>query len=202
MAPDLSGPSRTETSIGVQGNPVVEDLQPRLLAPPGRWGRNLDARRSYHRGMESLEFLPAVTPSRWKGVVSAILAVLIAASGIVGAGVTLLPRHLEYRIGHGELAVVTGTVVLPRIRRWPLGAVEKLRNVQLRGGKRLFGTAMPGYCAGLFRASGRTYRLYATRSKGPFVILEGSSWHLGLTPADPEAFLDALRNFGVPVEET
>lgn len=282
--------------------------------------------------------------SRWRRVVGWFLAIVIVLSTVLAACLVLLPRHLEYRVENGELVVITGLALAPRARRWPLDAIAGSREVMLRGGRRVMGTAMPGYCVGrfsyrgigsvwqatncrrravllriegeprpvllsppdpglfqgaisgktryahvfhfsgppppwwpmvqgfmlltvaiaawvavllvlgperlryvlrpdalvvrtvfstrrfalaglrarfepslriwlrlwgivlpsyltgLFRISGKTSRVYATRSKGPCVVLEGGRWPLVLTPAEPEAFLDALRNLGVPVE--
>jgi hypothetical protein len=64
---------------------------------------------------------------------------------------------------------------------------------------RVAGTAMPGYYTGYFRADGQSTRVYATDLKDG-VLLEGPA-RIYLSPADPEAFLAALREEGGTVTE-
>jgi len=148
--------------------------------------------------MEGLEFRPTVNPSRWRLILSGFLAALILGLALAGAAVLLLPRHLEYRVSEGELDVTSGLSLHPTHRRWPLAAVREVRPVELRGGRRLVGTALPGYCVGRFRypATGAVWQATDCRGRGLLLRIDGEPRPVLLTPPDPGAFRRAVSDGG------
>jgi hypothetical protein len=125
---------------------------------------------------------------------------------IVGleALIVLGPSRLRYRVSSGFLEVQT----LFTRRRWPAEQLRARRH-RAKVTLRLAGTAMPGYYTGLFRADGKTTRVYATDLKNG-VLLETEGKPVGarkgparvyLSPAEPDDFLTELREQGATVTE-
>jgi len=128
-------------------------------------------------------------------VMSALLIFVLISVALVEALVIVGPRRMRYLVGEGRLEVRT----LYARRRWPVAGLRARRH-RARVSLRLAGASMPGYYTGLFRADGKTTRLYATRLEDG-VLLEGPA-RVFLTPEDPGGFLAALREQGATVEET
>lgn len=62
---------------------------------------------------------------------------------------------------------------------------------------RTFGAGMPGYWVGRFRGDGAPLRVWATR-RSDGVVLDGKP-RVWVTPEDPDAFLEALRQGGATI---
>jgi hypothetical protein len=101
----------------------------------------------------------------------------------------LAPSRLRYRVGPGTLEVRT---LLLRRRFRIFGATAR-RHVPTFGIK-LVGSGMPGYHTGWFMVDGQRTRVYATTTQGGVLIEDGT--RIFVTPADPDAFLDALTSVG------
>jgi hypothetical protein len=102
-----------------------------------------------------------------------------------------------YAIADGALRVRSGDP-LSGSRNIPLTDVIEARVVELGGGVRVAGTALPGYCAGRFRYAGLGTVWQVTDCSGPGILVRARSEALPivLTPPDPAAFLRALGTGG------
>jgi hypothetical protein len=119
--------------------------------------------------------------------------IALLSSAILPVLLLLGPRRMVYLVGGGMLEART---VFGK-KRWPTEGARARAYTPSRP-LRLMGTSAPGYHTGLFRESGQTTRIYATRlDQG--VLFEGPARVL-LSPDDPEAMLRALREEGVTIE--
>jgi hypothetical protein len=130
---------------------------------------------------------PPPAPVWWRALQFLIVALLALPLLILAA--VLVP--IRYAASHGQLHV-----------RSPLGT----RRYDIAGGRasvvedpklglRLFGMGLPGAWIGIFRVDGETTRVWATRSGGRAVLLQGSK-RVMITPASPESLLADLRAAG------
>jgi hypothetical protein len=115
-------------------------------------------------------------------------ALTLGVAFVVLLSALVAPGRLRYRVEPGWLVVRT----LFRTRRFPTGGMRARRHRPTIG-RRIYGTAMPGYRAGWFYVDGERGLVFATAAEG--VLLEGSD-RVFLTPASPHAFLEALRQAG------
>jgi hypothetical protein len=127
-------------------------------------------------------------------VVPGVAAVLLVITTSLICAVFLVgPSRMLYVVKDGRLEVRT----LFSKSSWPaesLHARAHTPKVTLR----LMGTAFPGYYTGLFRADGANTRMYATDLKRG-VLVEGPA-RVYVSPAEPEAFLAALRDAGGTID--
>jgi len=162
---------------------------PIVLTPPDR--------TAFLAQLAQQQETTVVLPPPSSGTLSRVLlglACLVAVS--VGLLVALLlrgPSRMRYRLEASALEVQT----MFRTRRWSTVGWRARRH-RPKVTLRLAGTAAPGYYTGLFRADGRTTRIYATQLDDG-VLIEGPA-RLFLSPEDPEAFLTELRRAGVVVD--
>jgi hypothetical protein len=117
------------------------------------------------------------------------LAVALAVPSILVLG----NRRLRYLVEGGNLVIQT---ILTR-RRIAIPGLTARRH-RPDAGLRLWGTAFPGYLTGIFRADGRTMRIYATTVEDG-VLIEGEDRPIFVNPKNPEAFLEALQSHGATI---
>jgi hypothetical protein len=142
-----------------------------------------------------LEFRPPIR----RQAARAVLAFLIVLVGGIVPAVGLWPILVgmsspTYTIAGGALVVRSGDFVAGT-RTVPLGELTEVRTETLSGGRRILGTALPGYCTGRFeyRELGTVWQ--ATTCDRHVVVLRaaGEAMPIVLTPPDPDAFTRALR---------
>jgi Bacterial PH domain len=127
-------------------------------------------------------------------LVPAGAAVLLAITTAMVIAVFLVgPSRMRYIVKDGRLEVRT----LFSRKSWPAGEL-RARAHSPKVTLRLVGTAFPGYYTGLFRADGANTRMYATDLKRG-VLVEGPQ-RVYVSPAEPEAFLAALRDAGGTID--
>lgn len=130
---------------------------------------------------------PAPPVQGWERLFLVLPLVALAVALMIPVIVVWGPTRLAYRISPDAVEVRR----LLRTRRFPIAGCTARRH-HPKVGIRLWGTAMPGYYTGLFRADTTATRIYATTLKDG-VLIEGDRLRLFLSPEDPDAFLDALR---------
>ncbi|MEW6338786.1 MAG: PH domain-containing protein [Acidobacteriota bacterium] len=139
-------------------------------------------------------FAPAtVEPPRGWWVFTLLVAAPVLLAVLLPLLVFVAPGKLRYGIGPGVLEVRT----LFRRRRFDLSAATA-RRVSPSRAFRIVGSAMPGYFTGTFWLEGARARVYATSLRhGMLVETPG---RLFVTPADLDAFAEALSSAGARVE--
>ena len=118
---------------------------------------------------------------------------LLITSSMIVALFLMGPSRMRYVVRDGRLEVRT----LFSKSSWPARTL-RARAHSPKVTLRLFGTAFPGYYTGLFRADGANTRMYATDLKRG-VLVEGPA-RIYVSPAEPEAFLAALRDAGGTID--
>ena len=186
------GPVWQATDCGRRGVllKLRDGTRPWLLSPPDV----LDFLAKLNAGVVTTIELPPVRSSTFARVMGPLLLGLLLLVAAVETLIVLGPSRLSYVVRDDFVEVRT----LFARRRW-LTAGMRARRHRPRVTLRLAGSAMPGYYTGYFRADGKTTRLYATTLEDG-VLLEGPA-RVYLSPADPAAFLDALREAGAEVAE-
>lgn len=113
--------------------------------------------------------------------------------GLLAVGVILyVPRlflDLELTDQAVEVGVVTGS------RTFPLDELGRARKIDGHLFLRLFGVGAAGYHTGTFHLHGvGRVKAYTSRWHGPFVLIERhDDLPVLVSPADPEAFIEAYR---------
>ena len=147
--------------------------------------------------MESFQIAPAGTRLLWllPGLIGIVLVVVIAAVGrsLAGASMsqfTISPTGLEL---HGDW--YGRAIPMAAIRRAEVRRVDFAAEPGLVPTRRSMGTGMPGYQAGWFRLrNGERALLYLTDKTRAVYVPTDAGYSLLLSPAEPEAFLAALRS--------
>ena len=129
------------------------------------------------------------------GVFLTLLA--IGGSGF-GAAVIWLPRSLNYEVADGRLVVTSGLEIRPTRWEYPIDSIASARAIQLKAGKRIVGTSLPGYCAGHFRFPEVGDCTLASTCSPNAVVLStaGGDRPLIVTPGQRDTFLAALAGDG------
>ncbi len=145
--------------------------------------------------METLEFPAAPVRSRWRGIMAAVLVVVLVLPVGWVALMLLAPAHLEYAVEDGRLTVTLGPEPVLRHRSWALDEIVESGEVDLPSGRRVAGTALPGYCVGTFayRGLGKVWQATDCSRRAVLLRVRGGGRPVVLTPPDREAFLAALR---------
>ena len=168
--------------------------RPVVLTPPEpeAFLRALRGRGTYHHRFVR----PSPAPAAWR-----LTQVMTVLGAVIALGVPLVlvlgPRRLRYELEPGGLRIRSFLLS----KTVPLEGVTARRITAPRIGARLWGAGLPGYLTGLFTVEGRVTRVWVTSVKGDCVLLEGNGRPVLLSPADPGAFLEALRLMGVTVRE-
>lgn len=104
---------------------------------------------------------------------------------------TWAAKNLEYRI-KGEDLVIRGAFNQKRI---PLQSIREVRKVVGTSSMKVVGASWPGFHWGTFtdpRGKGSA-NLYATRLWGDIILLQTKWETIGITPENPDEFLDDLN---------
>lgn len=144
------------------------------------------------------EFRPPQRRRVAREVLGAVLSLVAGGAVLFAASLVWLPRAIRYRISGGVLTVEARYSVITERRQVALDAVESVKAVKLRGGRRTHGTAMPGFCVGSFSYPGVGEVWQATNCSSSALLVRGRGMErpLVVTPADRRAFLDALAAGG------
>ncbi len=118
---------------------------------------------------------------------------LLITTGMIVAVFLAGPKRMRYLVDGDTLEVQT----LFSRRSWPVRSLHARAHTP-KVTMRIFGTAFPGYYTGLYRADGANTRIFATDLKSG-VLMEGPA-RVFLSPAEPEAFLSALRDAGGTID--
>lgn len=113
--------------------------------------------------------------------------------GLLAVGVALYVPRLFLDLELTDEAIEVG--VLSGMRTFPLSELGQARTIDGLLVLRLFGVGAAGYHTGTFylKGTGRV-KAYASRWHGPLVLVErDGGLPIVLSPADPEAFLEAYR---------
>jgi hypothetical protein len=119
--------------------------------------------------------------------------VLLLAPTVFAAWLVWVPHAIELAVAGDRLEIMTGPALLARHRSIDLETVVSVEEVRLAHGRRVAGTAMPGYCVGRFSYAGLGSVWQATDCSRDAVLLrlEGER-PLLLTPPDRNRFRLAL----------
>ena len=168
---------------------VAGEERPIVVTPPDADAFIAAVQSGTEFGIE----LPAGSALLLKVVPGMAAVLLLLSSGMIVAVFVAGPKRMRYVVEDGRLSVQT----LFSKQSWPASELRARRHVP-KVTMRLFGTAFPGYYTGLYRADGANTKVYATNLKSG-VLVEGPS-RVYVSPADPEAFLAALREAGGTVD--
>ena len=153
-------------------------------------------------GHDPMSFRP---PRRRRGLQLAIglpLTVVALVPTLYAAWLVWSPHVVKLAVGDGRLDITTGPSLLGGHRRVDLEAISSVEEVRLEGGRRVNGTALPGYCVGHFRYSNLGTVWQATDCSGDALLLRlGAGEPIVLTPPDRESFVAAFASGGSYVGE-
>lgn len=123
------------------------------------------------------------------------LLLLLILVGWIG-GTFLLPGKLVYEVTTENLIVTSGRGTFFEVKTVSLGRIYEHSQVSLRGRKLHFGLEKPEYCLGFFMYGnlGEVYQVGNCGDRGVLIRTSGQAAPLVVTPADPDAFVFALRN--------
>ena len=141
--------------------------------------------------------MPEFRPPQTRSPGRIILGLVVLAAGVLP--ILLIgplvwgDARIAYIIREGKLTVSTGGLI-DRERSVPLRQIRSGRGVQLTGGSRTWGTALPGYCVGRFSYGGDVGAVWQATGCGRRAVLlqlrEGRPWLL--SPPDELDFLARL----------
>jgi hypothetical protein len=120
---------------------------------------------------------------------------VVVGLSIFAAAVFWLPRAIVYRIDHGRLTVDYGMEWLESSRGLSLDQIRSAEPVVLRGGRRVMGTNLPGYCTGRFRYRelGEVWQAGDCSGQGVLIRTVGDGRPWLVSPSDTGVFLEALE---------
>lgn len=102
---------------------------------------------------------------------------------------TVKARNMSYEIGKDEIKVNFTTKI-----RAPYHLIQKVEIVDLTLQLRIFGGSWPGLHWGLFKTTQGKANVYATKTKGEFILISlVDGQKIAITPADPQAFLKRIN---------
>ena len=142
------------------------------------------------------EFGAQPVPSRARFWIGGLVTALAIPAAMVAAGLVWLPHSIRYESDGIALTIAARIGPFGSTRRLPLERVRAARPIVPRGGYRVAGTAMPGYCTGHFRFEGLGSVTVAGNcaTRAVLIVVEGESRPFLLTPPDPAAFVTALAS--------
>ncbi len=147
---------------------------------------------------EPFTFRPPQHHRNLRLVLGILLSVLAIGGAAFGAAVIWLPRSLTYEVTEGRIVITSGLDIRPNRWEYPLGSITSATAVQLKPGKRVNGTSLPGYCSGHFQFPDIGDCTLATTCSPDAVVLHVNreEWPFIITPGQREAFLAALAGDG------
>jgi hypothetical protein len=103
--------------------------------------------------------------------------------------------RVRYVVDGDSVSIETGDFLTPT-RTVALDNVTAVETIQLRRGRRVFGTEVPGYCVGRFSYEGAGQVWQATDCSEHVVVLRlrDEAQPIVIAPADAAVFVEALRN--------
>jgi hypothetical protein len=139
------------------------------------------------------EFRPPVRPSGVRTALAIVVGLVIAVALVPLVLVAVGSQRTTYVLAGGTLVVDSGSWLDGR-RSIPLAMVHEARAITLQGGRRTFGTAMPGHCAGRFEYAdiGAVWQATDCSRAAVLVTTNDGDRPVVVTPPDREAFLQAL----------
>jgi len=126
----------------------------------------------------------------WARVILALVAVVLGGSWWLLIRTAWGAYNLHYTLTETDLRITFGptTVEIPR------ADIIKAETMNVTKGRRHFGTALPSLQEGRWSfAETGVIRLYSTSTR-PLTVLETPTGKWGISPSDPEAFLQALQS--------
>jgi membrane protein YdbS with pleckstrin-like domain len=137
--------------------------------------------------------VPVVGPARiWFAILSA--AVVVA---VVGLMVSLLRTPtIRYTIDRGTLTITSVLGSEQQRKTMDLGRISEAKPEWLHDGALRFGTEKPGYCVGFFSYPrvGEVWQITDCSEHGVVLTSSAETTPVAVTPADPNAFLKAVRD--------
>jgi hypothetical protein len=175
------------TSISTFARPASRDpaRRARVHAHPSNDAHLRPARATHHRAKAARRRV-AARPRRPR---SALFFVL---------GGSLVAR---YEVTASALRVDSGSR-FDGAREVPLASIREVSQATLRGGRRTRGSALPGYCAGVwtFPDVGEVWLAGDCNPRGLLVRADGEARPIAITPRDPDAFAVAIREHTPRIE--
>lgn len=141
------------------------------------------------------KFAPQPNGSRWRLFWGVALTLVALVPAVFVSVLAFSGPSISYRIHSGVLDIHGGEGLLSNHRTVPLGAIRKSGEVRLEGGRRVFGTGMPGFCAGRFSFEGLGNVWQVTDCRRDVVVLrvDGEPLPILVSPPDHATFLAAMR---------
>jgi hypothetical protein len=142
------------------------------------------------------EFPPLAPSSRWRAPLNALLLVLALLPLALVVQLLLFQPTIVYRLQGGALEIRGGSGLLGNRRTIPVASIGESAEVTLGRGRRVAGTALPGYCAGRFSYDdlGAVWQVTDCSRNVLLLRVAGEPRPILLTPPDRAALLDALRS--------
>lgn len=133
-----------------------------------------------------------------RAVLGGVMVLVVGGGVFFAASLFWLPRSITYRIAAGVLTVEARYSLITERRQLPLAQLEGIEKVRLQGGRRHFGTALPGFCVGVFSYEGVGKVWQATNCAGVAFLVRGRGLEMPLliTPAQPGPLREALASGG------
>lgn len=125
------------------------------------------------------------------------LTVLALAPSLLAVWLVWSPHVIELRIADGRIDIVTAPSFFGGRQSVDLDSITAVDRATLGTGRRIAGTALPGYCVGRFSYPEMGAVWQATDCSHDVVVLNRAGERpIVLTPAEPDRFLDALAARG------
>ena len=137
-------------------------------------------------------------PRRRRGLQLAIglpLTAIVLLPTMFGAWLVWAPHDVELRIAAGVLHITTAPAPLRRVRSIDLSRITAAEEAYLGEGRRIAGTALPGYCVGFYRYPELGKVWIATDcSRDVLVLRLADDEPVLLTPPDRRTFVEAVES--------
>ena len=177
---------------GSRGGPALGGHRPGPRPPR----RNTLVSLSIMHHHPSQEFMPRPNRSRWRVFWSVLLTLIVCSRSSWSASwpSPSPPSRTVSATGRSRSTAARGCSRTIARCRWRRSGTPS--EVRLRGGRRVFGTGLPGFCAGRFSYDGLGSVWQVTDCRRDVLMLrvEGEPLPLLVTPPDHAAFLAALRD--------
>jgi hypothetical protein len=139
-------------------------------------------------------FRPPMRHRRLQLWIGVPLSIVIVAVAVLCAFLMWAPHRLRYTIDDHTLVVVSGARPFEGRRVVPLTMIRGAETRDLPRARKVYGTNMPGYCAGVFHFPDLGRVRMATDCSRRVVVVTADDEELPIvvSPSDPERFLRAL----------